>query len=123
MRLRTPADCFPYSCDTTPKVDVDHTRPYERGPTPEQAMQSRLENYGPLGRFHHRIKTHGTWTLRQPFDGLYLWRDPHGQVYLVDHTGTHKITASGTTSGAATTYDPDIDVVPTDTVIEVDFTA
>ena len=82
-----------------------------------------VENYGPLGRFHHRIKTHGTWTLRQPFDGLYLWRDPHGQVYLVDHTGTHKITASGTTSGAATTYDPDIDVVPTDTVVEVDFTA
>ena len=127
MRLRTPADCFPYSCDTTSKVDVDHTRPYDHTAVAssggEQTLQSRLENYGPLGRFHHRIKTHGTWTLRQPFDGLYLWRDPHGQVYLVDHTGTHKITPSGATSGAATSYDPDIDVIPTDTVIEVDFAA
>jgi hypothetical protein len=127
VRLRTPADCFPYSCDTTSQVDVDHTRPYDHTAVAssggEQTLQSRLENYGPLGRFHHRIKTHGTWTLRQPFDGLYLWRDPHGQVYLVDHTGTHKITPSGATSGAATSYDPDIDVIPTDTVIEVDFAA
>ena len=126
VRLRTPADCFPFSSDTTPTVDVDHTDAYRHQAAAastggEQTLQSRLENYGPLGRFHHRIKTHGTWTLRQPFAGLYLWRDPHGQIYLVDHTGTHKVTASGTTSGAATTYDPDIDVIPTDTVIEVEF--
>ena len=123
VRLRTPADCFPFSSDTTSQVDVDHTTPYQHGTTgPEQTLQSRLDNYGPLGRFHHRIKTHGTWTLRQPFDGLYLWRDPHGQIYLVDHTGTHKVTASGTTSGPATTHDPDITVHPTDTLIEVAFT-
>jgi hypothetical protein len=107
-------------------VDVDHTRPYRHEAAAastggEQTLQSRLENYGPLGRFHHRIKTHGTWTLRQPFAGLYLWRDPHGQIYLVDHTGTHKVTASGTTSGAATSYDPDTTVHPTDTIIEVEF--
>jgi hypothetical protein len=127
VRLRTPADCFPYSSDTTSQVDVDHTDAYRHEAAAastggEKHLQSRLENYGPLGRFHHRLKTHGTWTLRQPFTGLYLWRDPHGQIYLVDHTGTHKITPSGTTSGAATTYDPDLTVHPTDTVIEVDFT-
>ena len=60
---------------------------------------SRLDNYGPLGRFHHRVKTHGRWVLRQPFAGIYLWRDPHGQVFLVDHSGTHKVTAPG--AGAA----------------------
>ena len=54
--------------------------------------QSRMGNYGPLGRFHHRIKTHGRWQVAQPFDGIYVWRDPHGHYYLVDHTGTRKIT-------------------------------
>jgi hypothetical protein len=128
VRLRTPADCFPFSSDTTSTIDVDHTDAYDHTAVApaassggEQDLQSRLANYGPLGRFHHRIKTHGTWTLRQPFDGLYLWRDPHGQIYLVDHTGTRKITPSGSTSGAATTYDPELSVHPADTVIEVDF--
>jgi hypothetical protein len=51
-----------------------------------------MDNYSPLGRFHHRIKTHGRWQVAQPFDGIYLWRDPHGHHYLVDHTGTHKVT-------------------------------
>jgi hypothetical protein len=51
-----------------------------------------MGNYGPLARFHHRIKTHGHWTVKQPFDGIYVWRDPSGEFYLVDHTGTRKIT-------------------------------
>ena len=54
--------------------------------------QSRMGNYGPMGRFHHRVKTHGGWQVRQPFDGIYVWRDPHGHFYLVDHTGTRKVT-------------------------------
>ena len=72
----------------------------------ERRLSSRLENYGFLGRFHHRVKTHGHWTVRQPFPGVYLWRDPHGQVYLADHTGTHKITTPGTTVGAAAATTP-----------------
>ena len=40
---------------------------------------------------HHRIKTHGDWQVKQPFPGLYLWRDPHGATYLVDHTGTRRL--------------------------------
>ncbi|MGN6577339.1 MAG: DUF222 domain-containing protein, partial [Nocardioides sp.] len=30
------------------------------------------------------------WQIRQPFDGIYIWRDPYGAYYLVDHTGTRK---------------------------------
>jgi hypothetical protein len=41
--------------------------------------------------FHHRLKTHGGWEVRQPFPGIYLWRDPHGAIYLVDHTGTRRL--------------------------------
>ena len=78
----------------------------------ERRLSSRLENYGFLGRFHHRVKTHGHWTVRQPFPGVYLWRDPHGQVYLADHTGTHKITTPGTTVGAARRHDPELTLHP-----------
>ena len=96
MRLRTPADCFPFAANLDP-VDIDHTQAYEHrrdrtdGQTQAQP-QSRMDNYGPMGRFSHRVKTHGRWQVRQPFDGIYVWRDPHGHFYLVDHTGTRKVT-------------------------------
>lgn len=48
--------------------------------------------------FHHRIKTHGRWQLRQPSPGRYLWRDPYGATYLVDHTGTRRLPTPATTS-------------------------
>lgn len=38
-----------------------------------------------------------------------VWRDPHGQIYLVDHAGTHKVTAPTAvteSTGAATTSAP-----------------
>lgn len=41
--------------------------------------------------FHHRIKTHGQWQVRQPFPGVYLWRGPYGATYVVDHTGTTRL--------------------------------
>jgi hypothetical protein len=43
---------------------------------------------------HHRIKTHGGWAVQQPFPGIYVFRDPHGAFYLVDHTGTRRLPAS-----------------------------
>jgi hypothetical protein len=40
---------------------------------------------------HHRLKTFGRWQVEQPFAGIYLWRDPHGALYLVDHSGTRAL--------------------------------
>jgi hypothetical protein len=60
----------------------------------EGAGQSRVGNYGPMTGHHHRIKTHGNWQVKQPFPGIYLWRDPHGVLYLVDHTGTSRVQPS-----------------------------
>lgn len=93
VRLRTPADCFPFAANLDP-VDLDHTEAYRFAPGGQQAAagQSRMDNYSPLGRFHHRVKTHGRWQVKQPFDGIYVWRDPYGHYFLVDHTGTRKIT-------------------------------
>jgi hypothetical protein len=85
VHLMTPADVFPFSSSLSRKQQVDHTIPFDAGGV------SGLGNYGPMTVPHHRIKTHAGWDVRQPFPGIYLWRDPHGAHYLVDHTGTRSI--------------------------------
>ena len=116
VRLLAPTDVFPYASAPSGGLDVDHTVPYDpaRAGGPARQWSTRWGNLGPLNRTHHRIKTHGAWTLRQPFPGLYLWRDPHGLLYLQDHTGTHPV-------GAARVHDPDLELYPTDVLIEADF--
>ncbi len=52
-----------------------------------------------MTRRHHRIKTHARWQVQQPFPGIFVWCDPHGAYYLVDHTGTRRLPG---TSRAAT---------------------
>ncbi|HEU5037321.1 MAG TPA: HNH endonuclease signature motif containing protein, partial [Nocardioides sp.] len=84
-RLMTPADTFPYASCTSDSMQIDHTIPHAEGGA------TGVGNYGPMTTSHHRIKTHGGWQVRQPFPGIYLWRDPHGAHYLVDHTGTRRI--------------------------------
>jgi hypothetical protein len=85
VHLMTPADTFPYASSLSRRMQVDHTTPYERGGV------SGVGNYGPMTTRHHRIKTHGGWQVTQPFPGIYLWRDPHGACYVVDHTGTRRL--------------------------------
>lgn len=85
VRLMTPADTFPFASCLSDTMQVDHTIAWrQHGP-------SAIGNYGPMTTFHHRLKTHAGWQVRQPFAGVYLWRDPHGQTYLVDHTGTRAL--------------------------------
>ncbi len=88
VHLMTPADTFPFASNTTRSKQIDHTEAYVRGGPPGQ---SRIGNYGPMTTLHHRIKTHGGWDVKQPFPGIYLWRDPAGAFYLVDHTGTRRV--------------------------------
>ena len=87
VHLMTPADVFPFSSSLSRTQQVDHTIPYEQGGA------SGVGNYGPMTVPHHRIKTHGGWDVQQPFPGIYVWRDPSGLFYLVDHTGTRKLPA------------------------------
>jgi hypothetical protein len=92
LRLRSPAQVFPYAGLATVGMDVDHTKPYlprNRGGPPGQ---TRIGNLGHLGRRLHRLKTHGHgWRHRQPEPGVHLWRSPHGYRYRVDNTGTHPL--------------------------------
>jgi Domain of unknown function (DUF222) len=91
LQLRYPADVFPYAAAVSRSIDIDHTIPYlspDRGGSPGQ---TRLGNLGPHVRRHHNQKTHGRWQVRQPEPGTWLWRSPHGRIYLVNATGTHPL--------------------------------
>jgi hypothetical protein len=109
VHLRTPADVFPFAANTSRHQQVDHTQPYVPPDHGGPPGQTGLANLGPMTGFHHRVKTHGAWQVKQPFPGVYLWRDPHGRTYLVDHTGTRKL---GTTGSGTGLPDPAIDIVP-----------
>ena len=85
VHLMTPADIFPFASSLSRKKQVDHTVPHDQG------GESGIGNYGPMTIRHHRIKTHGGWQVKQPFPGIYVFRDPYGAFYLVDHTGTRRL--------------------------------
>jgi hypothetical protein len=86
VHLMTPADTFPYASCLSRDQQVDHTIPLDQGGV------SGVGNYGPMTQRHHRIKTHAQgWQVRQPFPGIYIWRDSHGGFHLVEHTGTRRI--------------------------------
>jgi hypothetical protein len=88
VRLITDGDRFPYAGGEGIGADFDHPEPFQRdGPT----GQTGTHNSAPLGRRHHRWKTHGGYTSRQCGDGRYVWRTPHGRYFMVDHTGTRPL--------------------------------
>ena len=91
LQLRNPADVFPYAAAVSRRIDLDHTIPYlspDKGGPPGQ---TRIGNLGPHTRYHHRLKTHAGWQVRQPEPGTWLWRSPHHRIYLVNATGTHPL--------------------------------
>jgi len=57
--------------------DLDHAQSWESG-----GMTS-AQNLGALCRRHHRLKTHGGWTLESASDGSCIWTSPHGKRYPV----------------------------------------
>lgn len=90
--LRTAGDYWPYATSTSRGVDYDHPTPYDdTGPPDSPSCQTGSHNSGPLGRRHHRWKTHAGYRSRQCGDGRYVWLTPHGLAFLVDHLGTHRI--------------------------------
>lgn len=90
-RLATPGDCFPYA-NAVPglarRSDLDHPTPYDPLGPPGQ---TGMHNSAPLGRRHHRWKTHAGYQSRQVGTTRWVWRSPHQRYYLVDHDGTHRL--------------------------------
>ena len=107
--LLTGGDVFPFSprSATRGQVDFDHPTPYdEHGPP----GQTGTHNSGPLRRRHHRWKTHGGYRSRQAGPGRYLWQTPHGDCYLVDHTGSRRLRADH--AELILTAPPGVDLYP-----------
>ena len=123
VHLRNPLDVFPFASNTGRTKQVDHTIPHDHHPDNDHdhdtdtdhdtaagdeggaQPQTRMGNLGPMTGFHHRVKTHAGWQVHQPYDGIYLWKSPHGSIFLVDHTGTRQIrrpATPATTSSAPT---------------------
>ena len=88
---QTGGDCFPFSPRTATRdgVDYDHSTSYDDTGPPGQTGP---HNSGPLRRKHHRWKTFGGYRCRVAGPGRHLWTTPHGQAFLVDHTGTTRLT-------------------------------
>jgi hypothetical protein len=91
VHLITGGDYWPYAVSTSRAVDYDHPTPYRPGAPPEHPPQTGTHNSGPLGRRHHRWKTHAGYRSKQCGHGRYVWLTPHGLAFLVDHRGTRAI--------------------------------
>jgi hypothetical protein len=89
VKLMDPVDQFPFgTAETTFRTDLDHIEPYTTTGPPGQTS---TDNLAPESRFHHRVKTHGRWTVRRLPGRALKWTSPHGFKWRVDHTGTHRI--------------------------------
>ncbi|MDF9714830.1 hypothetical protein [Nocardioides sp. ChNu-99] len=93
VHLVTGGDYWPYATSTSRAVDLDHPTPYDDTGPPGRA-QTGTHNSGPLGRRHHRWKTHAGYRSRQTGPGRYVWSTPHGLGFLVDHAGTHVVSSA-----------------------------
>ncbi len=122
IHLITGGDYWPFATSTSRTVDYDHPTPYDHTPpdSPDPPPQSGTHNSGPLGRRHHRWKTHAGYCSRQAGEGRYVWTTPHGLAFLVDHTGTHRIPRSH--ARAIFEAPEGVDVYPTDLRVEIDVT-
>ena len=88
VHLTTGGDYWPYATSTSRHVDYDHPIPFDATGPPGQ---TGTHNSGPLGRRHHRWKTHAGYRARQCGQGRYVWLTPHGLGFIVDHRGTRRI--------------------------------
>jgi hypothetical protein len=57
--------------------DIDHAQSWETG------GETNPSNLGLLCRRHHRMKTHGGWSLESNPDGSCLWKSPVGKQFFV----------------------------------------
>ena len=91
VHLTTRGDYWPYAVSTAREVDYNHPSPFVPDAPPDHPSQTGTHNSGPLGRRHHRWKTHAGYRSRQCGHGRYVWLTPHGLAFLVDHRGTRPI--------------------------------
>lgn len=55
--------------------DIDHAQSWETGGS------TSPQNLGALCRRHHRLKTHGGWSVVSALDGSCIWKSPLGKTF------------------------------------------
>ena len=102
-------------------MDYDHPTPYvllDHGGPPGQ---TGTHNSGPLGRRHHKWKTHAGYRSRQSGAGRYVWTTPNGLAFIVDHTGSRPIDPAPSQSDPRRpTQALEIYFAPFDIVVDLD---
>jgi hypothetical protein len=68
---------FPGCRRTGQSSDIDHAQSWETG------GETNPANLGLLCRRHHRMKTHGGWSLESNPDGSCTWKSPKGKIFFV----------------------------------------
>jgi hypothetical protein len=89
VELRERSCAHPHCNRPTRRCDCDHITPFDSG-----GVTCPKCGLAPLCRHHHRLKTltgWRYWPLGPP--GTYLWRDPHGILYLRTSDGTRTLDA------------------------------
>ncbi len=92
-----PYSTFPGATTPATRCDIDHLNEYRTGPpaNADQAARSGdppgqtvVRNGQPLGRRHHRPKTHGGWKARRDTDDPHSihWTSARGRTYIVNDT-------------------------------------
>jgi hypothetical protein len=120
VHLITGGDYWPFATATSRGrgTDFDHPRPYQPPDRGGPPGQTGVHNSGPLGRRHHRWKTHAGYRARQSGHGRYAWLTPHGRGYLVEHRGTREIDPDD--ARMIIDAPPGVDIYPSDLTIELD---
>jgi hypothetical protein len=92
VKLRHPFEIFPWGTIGSRRSEDDHTRRYVPPDQGGPPGQTHPDNLAPLGRRHHRVKTHARgWRHHQIAPGSYLWRTATGHWYRVDRDGSHHL--------------------------------
>lgn len=86
VELATTTCAHPYCNRPARKSDCDHIKPFDAG-----GVTCPKCNLAPLCRHHHRLKTRAGWRYWKLDPTTYLWRDPHGLLYLRTRDGTRQL--------------------------------
>lgn len=92
--LKNPCCITPYCNHIGGRKDAEHNVPYVPPDDGGPPGQTAVHKLGAICRRDHRRKTHGGWDVEQPFNGIYVWRSPIGEMYVVDHTRTQALAKS-----------------------------
>ena len=72
---------FPTCHTPAAACDIDHAVPFQHQPHEPGGGGTSADNCRPACRRHHRLKTHGGWTVETDKDGSTTWINPTGRPY------------------------------------------